>query len=255
MPKMDLVFRSAILNAEGMLGFAPDPRNTPGFTELGAFITNPVSLLPRTPAEARAAISFEGGVLLHSGFPNPGLEKVLKKYARLWHSVPMPVILHLMAEDQREMEQCLRMLEGADGLAGLELSFRPGMGTREKANMLLAILREWPVIAQLDIEDLGRVLPLLGGEAVTAVSMLPERGRLPQKIVKGQLVWVEGRLYGAAQFPQTVMKLELAREHGIPVIAAGGVTRLEQVEQLLQAGALAVKVDTGFWSGGISSPG
>ena len=255
MPKMDLVFRSAILNAEGMLGFAPDPRNTPGFTELGAFITNPVSLLPRPPAEARCAISFDGGVLLHSGFPNPGLVKVLKKYARLWRSATMPVILHLMAEDQQEMEQCLRMLEIADGLAGVELSFKPGTGPQEKANMLLSVLREWPVIAQLGIEEIGKVLPLLDGETVTAVSLLPERGRLPRKLPNGQWDWVQGRLYGPALFPQIAMQVELARQNGIPVIAAGGVTQLAEVEMLIQAGALAVKVDTIFWSGGISFQG
>ena len=86
MPKQDLAFRSRIINAAGMLGFAPDPRKTPSYDLLGAFVTNPVSLLPRSPALTRCSVSYLGGVLLHSGFPNPGLAKIIGKYSRQWCS-------------------------------------------------------------------------------------------------------------------------------------------------------------------------
>ena len=38
----------------------------------------------------------------------------------------------------------------------------------------------------------------------------------------------------------------------IPVIASGGVTTLKQVEQMIQAGAYAVQVDTVLWGKGLS---
>ena len=46
---LDLPLTGPLMNAAGTLGFAPDPRQ-PHSDFLDAFVTNPVSLRPRTPA-------------------------------------------------------------------------------------------------------------------------------------------------------------------------------------------------------------
>lgn len=251
MPKQDLTFRSAIVNSAGMLGFAPDPRKTPDYDRLGAFFTNPISLLPRSPAETRCAIPFQGGVMLHSGFPNPGLNKVVSKYRRQWSISSIPVIPHLMVDDAQGMSAMLDILEGLEGVAGIEVSFKPGCELQMMAQVLRSALTEWPVIAQLEIEQLQSLIPLIQESGLSAVSLVPKRGRLPFPGKDGDPQLVSGRLYGAALFPQDLADLEKALDYGVPVIASGGVTTSVQVEQMLKAGAFAVQVDTVLWGSGL----
>ena len=78
---LPLDLSSPWLNATGTLGYAPGPAwNWP--LPQGAFLTNPISLHHRTPAHNRAAITYPGGALLHSGLPNPGLRRVLPRPRR-----------------------------------------------------------------------------------------------------------------------------------------------------------------------------
>jgi dihydroorotate dehydrogenase len=72
--KTELELRKPLMNAAGMLGFAPDMRAAVPWDELGAFVTNPISLRPRTATQAPAVIEYPG-FLLHTGLPNPGLKR------------------------------------------------------------------------------------------------------------------------------------------------------------------------------------
>lgn len=252
MPKQDLTFQSAIVNSAGMLGFAPDPRKTPNYDQLGAFFTNPISLLPRSPTETRCAIPFPGGVLLHSGFPNPGLAKVVSKYRRQWSISSIPVIPHLMVDDAQNMSAMLDILEDLEGVTGIEVSFKPGCELQMMAQVLRSALTEWPVIAQLEIEQMQTLMPLLQDCGLSAVSLVPKRGRLPFPGKDGDPHLVSGRLFGSALFPQALVDLEKALDYGVPVIASGGVTTSVQVEQMLKAGAFAVQVDTILWGNGLN---
>jgi dihydroorotate dehydrogenase len=235
-----------------MLGFAPDPRKSLSFDLLGAFVTNPISLLPRSPALTRCSIPYLGGVLLHSGFPNPGLAKIIGKYSRQWGISSIPIILHLMVSDDLEMEKILRILEPVEGVTGLELSFEPGCEPQKIARLLQVALTEWPIIAQLSIEQLQIILPLIQKDELSAVSISPKRGKLSVRNMAGENQLVSGRLYGDSLYAQAVADLELAITYKIPVIASGGVTSLVQVEQLLQLGAYAVQIDTVLWGNGLN---
>jgi dihydroorotate dehydrogenase (NAD+) catalytic subunit len=252
MPKQDLAFRSRIINAAGMLGFAPDPRKSLSYDLLGAFVTNPVSLIPRSPASERCSIPYMGGVLLHSGFPNPGLVKIIGKYSRQWGISSIPIILHLMVSDDLEMEKILRILEPVEGITGLELSFEPGFDPQKIARLLQVAITEWPVIAQLSMEQMCSALPFLEKAELSAVSISPKRGKLFTQVVSGEKRLVSGRLYGTSLYAQALTDLEQALTYQVPVIASGGVTTLEQVDQLVQAGAYAVQIDTVLWGQGLS---
>jgi dihydroorotate dehydrogenase len=234
-----------------MLGFSPDPRSIPGFDQLGVFITNPISLEPRTPAALRCAIPFNGGVLLHSGYPNPGLGQIVKKHARVWSKSDIPIILHLMADDLHSMEKMIRILENVEGVSGLELSFAPECKPHEMARILQISIMERPVIAQLDIEQMKMVLPLMETTDLTAVSMMSKRGSLPLNCVNGETVNITGRLFGPSLFPQALLNLEKALSYGFPVIVSGGIMTKMQVEQALISGAYAVQLDTVLWGKGV----
>src|SRR5690606_4982969 len=96
--KRDLYFDKPLINSAGTLGFAPDMRSLESLSyldKLGAFVTNPISLRPRLPTSSPVAIEFSGGVLLHTGLPNPGFSHVIKKYSAKWKRSELPIIVHI----------------------------------------------------------------------------------------------------------------------------------------------------------------
>ena len=62
--KYDLVFSKPWMNAAGSLGFRIGPNTMIDPANLGAFITNPVSIKPRQPAHKCHLLEFPGGFLL-----------------------------------------------------------------------------------------------------------------------------------------------------------------------------------------------
>ena len=121
--KSSLFFSSPLMNAAGTLGFAPDPRLPLDWDQFGAFLTNPVSLLPRTPTHGTRCLSFPGGFLLHTGYPNPGLEAVLRRHAPRWARLPQPVLVHLLGQGVDDLASMALRLESVPGVMGLEVGF------------------------------------------------------------------------------------------------------------------------------------
>lgn len=241
--KRDLVFRQPVLNAAGSLGFAPDPRSPVNWEEFGAFITNPISLRPRAPAKVPAVIEYPGGFLLHTGLPNPGLSGVMGKYARRWENASLPIIVHLMADRPEETARMVRMLESAENVMAVELGFAPLLADDILFLALEMCRGELPLIVSLPREQVLRAGARCLAEGAAAISLAAPRGALKA----GQAGLTGGRLYGPALFPQSLEIVYAAAKLGLPVIAAGGVWSGEDVQAMLEAGALAVQVDASTW--------
>jgi len=250
--KYELPFRSPLLNAAGSLGFAPDPHSPLDLSDLGAFITNPVSAQPRTPAHGPRFLPFAGGFLLHTGHPNPGLTAVIRRYGDHWGRAGLAVIVHLFAQSANEISSMLRRLETVEGVAGIELGLPTDVDTRAACSLAQAAGGELPVILRLPVERAAELAPALAVQArqtsIAAISLAPPRGVLPDP----DGVLVSGRLYGPAIFPLALAALRAVLPAGLPVIGAGGVYTLEQAEAMLAAGAVAVELDTVLWRGGLT---
>jgi dihydroorotate dehydrogenase (NAD+) catalytic subunit len=250
--KYELHFSSPILNAAGSLGFAPDPRTPLDLSRLGAFITNPVSSQPRTPASGPRYLPFSGGFLLHTGHPNPGLRAVIRQCAERWQRAVLPVIVHLLAQSAGGLSFMVRRLETVEGVAGIELGLPSGMDTHAACALAQAAAGELPVIVRLPVEraaELASALSLQAREtSIAAISLAPPRGVLPAP--GGALV--SGRLYGPAIFPLALAALHAVLPTGLPVIGGGGVYTIDQAETMLAAGAVAVELDAVLWRGGLT---
>jgi dihydroorotate dehydrogenase (NAD+) catalytic subunit len=234
------------MNSAGTLGFAPEPRLHRELGEMGAFLTNPISLLSRTPANGVRYIPFPGGFLLHTGFPNPGLETVLRRHVTRWERSSIPVIVHLLGQGIDELASMAMRLEGVPGVMGMELGF-PKDASKELVRALVeAACGELPVIARLPVNQAVELAPVAVAAGAMAVSLSAPRGALP--LPGGRLV--EGRLYGPALFPQALAAVRSLIQAGLPVIGAGGVYTQEQAQAMLAAGALAVQLDAVLWRGG-----
>lgn len=126
--KRGLVLRGLLLNAAGVLGFAGEYRGLLDFSQLGAFVTNPLSLHARTPAKPPNAVVLPDGVLIHTGLPNPGLRAALRRFPREWERdlirPGVPVILHLAATAPAEVQRSIDWIERDERVSGVELGFR-----------------------------------------------------------------------------------------------------------------------------------
>lgn len=246
MLKLELTLNSPLMNSAGSLGFAPEARLLAAFPEMGAFITNPVSLGERTPARGPRLLPYPGGYLLHSGHPNPGLSSVIRRFAERWARSPLPVYVHLLAQTPGEVSRMAQALEGLEGVAGIELGLPPQADAAFCRSLLQAALGELPVIARLPFEAAFTLAESLGKGGAAAFSLSAPRGML--KAPNGELV--SGRLYGPAVFPQALALAAQLSQLGLPLIAGGGVARRADAEAMLAAGALAVQLDSVLWLGG-----
>jgi dihydroorotate dehydrogenase (NAD+) catalytic subunit len=246
----DLYLESPWVNAAGTLGYLPPPR-WPVPESMGAFVTNPVSLAPRTPAGERGVYSYPGGALLHSGMPNPGLSRVLRTYADRWAQSALPIWVHIFGADPDEIHQMVRRLEGRDGVTAVELGLPPNIPGEQMLDFVKAAYGELPLIVQIPITITGepwlRELPRFG---VSAISLGPPRGMLPNNSQKP----VSGRLYGPALLPLTLAALQTTQRFGLPVIAGPGIYTQKDAHTVREAGAWAVQIDTILWRGWSASP-
>ncbi len=243
MAKHDLTFDPPVMNAAGTLGFSPDTHNALDWSSLGAFVTNPISLTPRTPARGQRYVAYPGGFLLHTGYPNPGLSSVLGHYARHWQNSPIPVIVHLVARSVDELTRMARRLENAEGVVGLEVGLTSGASVDQVSAFIQAAGGELPVIVRLPLERCSELATTAIKVGAAAVSLAPPRGMLPMQ--RGKTV--QGRLYGPSILPMALRVVLELKEQGIPTIGAGGIYTHEQLKSMLATGAMAVQLDAALW--------
>jgi dihydroorotate dehydrogenase (NAD+) catalytic subunit len=243
--KYSLSFERPLLNAAGSLGFTPDWRDVPVLHNLGAFFTNPVSLGTRTPASGIRFLPYPGGFLLHSGYPNPGLKRVIQQYSQSWARQPLPVWVHVLAQNTDELEKMVRFLEGREGVAGIEVGLAADADLTAVQALTTAALGELPVIVRVPLERAYDLAPAVMRAGASAVSLGPPRGGLPSP--ESRLI--SGRVYGPATFPQALETVKALVGLGITVIGAGGVYQPGDVAAMLAAGAIAVQIDTVLWRG------
>lgn len=240
--KTEFQLAPSLLNAAGSLGFSPDPHSLVEWKAFGAFVTNPISMRPRRPAENPALIEFPGGFLMHTGLPNPGFRRALRQFARAWRQSPLPIVVHLIADRPDETRSMVRALEGMENILAVELGFAPLLA--DDLILLAAEMStgELPLIIRLpeaQLLRLGRTLVERGAVALAACA--------PRGAVFRSGRHVSGRLFGPALYPVSLELVRTATKSGLPMIGSGGVFSAADIEGMFAAGALAVEVDVGLW--------
>ncbi|RME07515.1 MAG: hypothetical protein D6803_03800 [Anaerolineae bacterium] len=210
---------------------------------MGAFVTPPLSRAPRSPAGGTRLLEFPGGVLLHTGLPNPGLKVAVRRYGPGWARAALPVIVHLIGESAAVLEMMVAAVETLEGVSAVEVGIPPDADAGLTTSLTRAARGELPLIVRLPLNRAVDLAPAAIESGADMISLGPPRGRL----VDGRGNPVSGRLYGPAIFPQALWVVETLAETGIPVIGGGGVFQAGDVEALLAAGAAAVQLDLALW--------
>ncbi len=247
MSKYDLFIQPPYMNAAGSLGFAPNSYGPVDLGRLGVFVTNPVSLRVRTVARGQRFAAFQGGILLHTGYPNPGLNRVIRLYAPRWARSDLPIIVHLLVQNVSEVSEMVERLEALEGVMGVELGLPPEMDENGLKIMLEMARGELPVIVRLPFESALNLVSAAIKAGAAAVSLSPPRGLLASEAA-GIL---RGRLYGPGLLPQALGLVQALAELDIPVIGAGGIYSERDADAMFRLGALAVQLDACLWRAGL----
>ncbi len=243
--KTGLTLSSPLIAGGGAFGFADEYASLVDFSKFGAFITNPITLKPRSPAREQGVIQFAGGVLIHTGLPNPGISNTIREYEKKWERHGCPVIIHLACDSVDDVEVCMEKMDRVEVIAGVEIGFRDDEETVNVEAMIKAATRIGgkPVIVQAPRTRASLIARVAERSEAQSISISMPRGTM-----KHEGEWVSGRLYGAALLPQTIhLVREIKTQTSLPIIGAGGVHSKEDVEMMLEAGASAVQVDSAVW--------
>lgn len=248
--KHGLLLNNPVLNAAGTLGFSHEYRGLVDPRCLGAFVTNPLTFRPRTPARPPNVVVTADGVLVHTGLPNPGVSAALRHWDREWRRLGVPVIAHLAATSPGETARSLALFERANGVGGIELGLRDDIEPAEAGQLVREALGGQPLIVRLPLARAAELAPTMAQAGADALTVgAPPRGAA---VVAGDEVGrsVAGRLYGPGQFEAALKAVAAvaALGLGLPLIGAGGLYRLEDVRAMLAAGAVAVQVDAAAWT-------
>lgn len=246
--KNSLSLQTPVMPAAGTFGYGEAYRDLVNYEKLGAIVTNPISYEPRSPARGTRVIELDTGLLLHTGLPNPGLNKALRQHRNLWQAVPLPVIVHLVATNEDHVRKAAARLDEEDCVDAIELGLRDDM-TWEEATRLVgaAISRtEKPVLVRLPMHDAYEIAgPVADGGASALVVAAPPRGTARDPY-SGKLI--SGRIYGPLVKPMVLnMVGQIVRRVDVPVIGAGGIHSPQDARDFIEAGAVAVQVDSVTW--------
>jgi len=245
-----LTLRSPVMLAAGIVGFGAHYHDLLKLSKFGALVTNPVTLHEWSPTRGTRVVPLESGVLVHTGFPNRGAAAVIKEFRALWQNAPLPIILHVIATKVDHMRALGEMIDAEDGLSAVELGLRDDISAETAGDFVQALVRstDKPVIVRLPLFDAYEIAEACAdGGAGALVVAGPPRGtaRDPHS---GRLV--SGRLYSPLIHPMALRMVGVLRRRialEVPIIGAGGIHSPQQARDFLDAGAVAVQIDSLTW--------
>ena len=248
--KTSLIVQTPVMPAAGTIGFSDEYRRLIDFSNLGALVTNPLTIEPWQPASGARLAELDGGLLIHTGLPNPGLSKAIRLHRRVWGRLPIPVILHLVGTTPAQARQAVELLDTADEVAAVELGLDDDASPREAVALVAAAAQlEKPLLVRLPFYACQELaLPVAEAGADALVMTAPPRGTA-RDLQGGRLV--SGRVYGPLVKPMILrmvgrMRRELPAD--IPIIGSGGIHSPQDARDYIEAGAVAVQVDTATWA-------
>lgn len=249
--KHSLILDNPVMPAAGTFGYGDRYHRLIKTEKLGAVVTAPVTLKPRTLSKGAHTVPLPGGLLLHTGQPNPGVHKVVKKYGKVWGKLPVPVIVHVMATIPPDVERCVRAVVGSPAVMGIELGLHESTTPAEMRALIRAVTdtTQLPLLVRLPLERALDLAPLVAETYAGALVIgSAPRGRARDPIT-GQMI--TGRVYGPLVKPLALhtvaMVIAMLREDDIPVIGAGGIHTAQDARDFIEAGARAVQVDSLTW--------
>jgi len=259
--KNGLLLKNPVMSASGTFGYGAEYAGLVDVARLGAVVVKGTTLRPRSGNPQPRQTETPAGMLNSVGLENPGVRAVVKKYAPLWKKWPTPVIVNVAGETVDEYAEVASILEGVDGVAGLEINvscpnvaaggMQFGKDPHAAAEVTRAVRKATtlPVIIKLspNVSDIGEIAAAVVEAGADAVSLINTLSGMKIDVSRRKpfLGGVSGGLSGPAIRPVAVYQVyEVAKVVNVPVVGIGGIADTNDALEFLMAGASAVQVGT-----------
>ena len=249
-----------VIPASGTFGFGKEFAEVYDINCLGTFSFKGTTLNPRFGNPTPRIAEFDGGMLNAVGLQNPGVDHVIE------HELPemreffhKPVMANVSGFSIDEYVETVRRLDAVEQIGWMEvniscpnvhgggMSFGTDPGCAKEVTQTVKAVTSKPVIVKLspnvtDICAIAKACEAGGADGVSLINtVLGMRIDLNRK--KPVIANKTGGMSGPALLPLAVrMVYQVYEAVSIPIVGMGGVSKAEDVIELMLAGATAVEV-------------
>ena len=264
--KSGLLLKNPVMTAAGTFGYGIEYAKIAEIQRLGAIICKGTTLHSHAGNAQPRTLETASGMLNAIGLQNPGVHRVVEKYAPIWETWQVPVIVNIAGETVREFVQLAEYLEGVPGVAGIEVNVSCpnvqeggaifGASAEAVANVTTAIRRvtTLPLIVKLspntgDVRPTALAAASSGADAISLINTITGLS-IDIHARRPTLANRTGGLSGPAVKPIALrMVYEVARElrythPHVPIIGLGGISNAADALEFLMAGASAIQIGT-----------
>ena len=257
-----LELKNPITTASGTFGYGLEFTDFVDLSTLGGLCTKGLSLKPHAGNPPPRICETPAGMLNAIGLQNVGVEVFVREKLPKLTALGATVIANVWGDLEEDYVTVVRALEGADGVAAIELNIscpnvqRGGMlfgNSPPLTRSLVARVREAtrrPLIVKLspnapDLVESARAAREAGADILSLVNTFVGMAIDPET-ARPRISFGTGGLSGPAIRPLAVrMVYQVARAlPETPLMGIGGIAELSDVLEFLAAGATAVQVGT-----------
>lgn len=231
-------------------------------SELGAIVVKSITREPREGLPTPRMAETPSGMLNAIGLQNPGIEVWLQRDLPWLQDKGVPVIASIAGEYVDDFQDVARLLRRKGGVVAVEVNIScPNLEDRGRmfatrpgpaAEVIQAVSSalDVPVFAKLtpDVTDLVAVARAVVEAGATGLSLINTTLGMAIDAETGRprLANVVGGLSGPAIRPIAVRAVHQAHRAlpQVPIIGMGGVSEVEDVVEMMRAGASAVAIGT-----------
>lgn len=249
-----------VIAASGTFGFGKEIAEFYDINVLGSISFKGTTQEPRegnpTPRIAECA----SGMLNSVGLQNPGIDAVIaEELPNLNKIYKKPVIANISGFSIEEYEHCCKKIDTCEQVGIIEvniscpnvhgggMTFGTDPEMAAKVTRAVKAVTTKPVYIKLspnvtDIAEIAKACESAGADGISLINTLQAMRidiKTRQPVLKNKI----GGLSGPAVFPVALrMVWQVANAVSIPIIGMGGISRGEDVIEMMMAGATAVQV-------------
>ena len=253
-----------VLAASGAFGYGLDVPLLDR-ARLGGIVSKGIFLRPRRGTPPNRIAETPSGMLNAIGLQGPGVEVLIRDYAPIWATWPMPVLVNINGETVDEYGELAARLDGVPGVAALEVNIscpnvrEGGMLFGKEPHLAAQVVgatrtrTRLPVWVKLtpnvtDIAEVARACEAGGADALSAINTFVGMS-VDVATGRPRLAFGTGGLSGPAIRPLAILLAhQAARAVRIPVVGVGGIATASDALEFLIAGCAAVQVGTATFS-------
>ena len=262
--KQGLRLENPVIAASGCFGWGTEYARVIDVQRLGAIISKGTTLRPRRGNPMPRLAETPAGMLNAIGLQNIGVHRVANEKAPVWAAWRVPVLVNVAGDDVEEFCECVRVLDGVPGVAGIELNVScPNVlaggsvfacDPYSAAEVTAAVRRSTtlPLMVKLspnvgDIVSIALAVEEAGADCISLINTLVGM-KIDIRQRRPFLGNETGGLSGPAVRPVAVrMVYQVAQAVHIPIIGIGGIASTEDALEFIMAGASAVQMGTAIF--------